>query len=91
MAKKIADTVTFELTLTKSLIEQLEALALTGMYGAERRDVIEHILSEEMRKLFLSGGFSSLRDRISQYPAKVNEDGGFIHQSSSPPAAFNEG
>ena len=75
MAKKISETISFELSLTKSLVEQLELLALTGMYGAERRDVIEHILSAEMRRLHASGEFSSLRNRINQYPAMAGNDG----------------
>jgi hypothetical protein len=72
MPKKIADTTGFEITLSKTLVEQLDKLALTGMYGAERRDVIEHILSEQIRRLFASGEFSSLRERITEYPAKAS-------------------
>lgn len=74
MPENIAASKKIQITLTKSLVDQLEALALTGMYGTQFQDVIEHILSEEVRRLRASGEFKDLRD-IKSYPAKGTDDG----------------
>jgi hypothetical protein len=73
MPENIADTDKVQIRLTKSLIEQLELLALTGMYGAQLGDVIQFILANEVRRLVASGEFSALRDRVKSYPAKGDE------------------
>ena len=72
--QKIAETEGFEITLTRSLIEQLDLLGLTGMYGSERSDVIAQLLSQEVRRLLTTGEYSNLRDRINEYPAKPTDN-----------------
>jgi uncharacterized membrane protein YqgA involved in biofilm formation len=74
MPKKIADTGPVQITLTKSLIDQLEALALTGMFGSSVQAVIEHILSQKLMKLRRSGEFPTL-NAPKVYPAKGEDDG----------------
>lgn len=73
MPENIVETERRQVRLTKSLIEQLELIALTGMYGAQFSDVIQVILTNEIRRMFASGEFSALRDRIKSHPAK-NDD-----------------
>ena len=75
MPENIAASKKVQITLTRSLLDQLEALGLTGMYGTQLKDVIEHILSEEVRRLKASGEFRDLRD-IKSYPAKGADDDG---------------
>jgi hypothetical protein len=74
MPENIADTEKRQIRLTKSLIEQLELLALTGMYGPQLGDVVQTILTNEVRRLFASGELSVLRDRVKSYPAKPDEN-----------------
>jgi uncharacterized membrane protein YqgA involved in biofilm formation len=74
MPKKISETDNIQITLTKSLIDQLEALALTGMFGSSVQAVIEHILSQKLMKLRASGEFASLRTP-KIYPARGGDDG----------------
>lgn len=73
MPENIAETEKKQIRLTKSLIEQLELLALTGMYGAQFSDVVQTLLANEVRRLFVSGEFSTLRDRVKSYPAKGDD------------------
>ena len=70
MPENIAETDKKQIRLTKSLIEQLELLALTGMYGAQFSDVVQTLLANEVRRLFATGELSTLRDRVKSYPAK---------------------
>jgi hypothetical protein len=73
MPENLVETDKRQIRLTKSLIEQLELIALTGMYGAQISDVIQVILSNEVRRMFASGEFSILRDRVRSYPAKGDD------------------
>jgi hypothetical protein len=73
MPENIVETEKRQIRLTKSLIEQLELIALTGMYGAQFSDVIQVMLTNEIRRMFASGEFSALRDRIKSYPAKSDD------------------
>jgi hypothetical protein len=75
MPRNIADVDSLQVTLTKSLVEQLELLALTGMYGAQLGDVIQAILANEVRRLIATGEFSALRDQVKSYTAKGDEAG----------------
>jgi hypothetical protein len=76
MPKNIAAVDSFQITLTRTLIEHLEILAGTGMYGAQLQDVIEDILSQEIRRLRAGGEFAELQ-KVRSYPAsnKGGEDG----------------
>ena len=59
--------------LPKSLIDQLEFLALTGLYGGpQAADVIQSILANEVPRLIASGEMKEL-GRVKLYPAK-NDD-----------------
>jgi hypothetical protein len=71
--RNIAAASGFQVTLSKTLIEQLEILALTGMYGTDLTSVIEHIASNELRNLMASGQFASLRN-LKSYPAAGGDD-----------------
>ena len=73
MPKNVAAVEGFQVTLTKSLIEQLDLLALTGMYGAHRQAVIEAIVSAEIRRLRSTGEFNDLRG-LKHYPAPSRAD-----------------
>lgn len=73
MPENLVETEKRQIRLTKSLIEQLELIALTGMYGAQFSDVIQVMLTNEIRRMFASGEFSTLRDRIKSYPAKSDD------------------
>jgi hypothetical protein len=75
MPENISASRKVQITLTRSLLDQLEALGLTGMYGTKLKDVIEHILSAEIRRLRASGEFKDLRD-IKSYPSKEADDDG---------------
>lgn len=70
MPENIVETEKVQIRLTKSLIEQLELLGRTGMYGPQLSDVIQIILATEVRRLFASGEFSNLRDRVTSYAVK---------------------
>ena len=71
--RNIAAANGFQVTLSKTLIDQLELLALTGMYGTDLTSVIEHIVSDEVRNLMVSGQFASLRN-LKSYPAAGGDD-----------------
>ena len=74
MPENISAPSKVQITLSRTLVDQLKALALTGMYGTQLKDVIEDILSAEVRRLRATGEFKDLRD-IKSYPAKgANDD-----------------
>jgi hypothetical protein len=75
MPENIVETEKKQLRLTKSLLEQLELIALTGMYGAQLSDVVQLILANEVRRLIATGELSRLRDQVRSYPAKGDERG----------------
>lgn len=60
----------FQITLTRSLCEQLEQLAQLGLYGPQVADVIEDLLSQEVRRLITSGDLAKLLERAKIYPAR---------------------
>ncbi len=66
----------FQITLTQTLLDELEKLALTGVFGATVQDVIETLCSQEVRRLVTSGDLAKLLERIRIYPDKEAEDGG---------------
>ncbi len=71
--RNIAAASGFQVTLSKTLIEQLEIIALTGMYGTDLTSVIEHITSNEVRSLMASGQLANLRN-LKSYPATGGDD-----------------
>jgi hypothetical protein len=75
MPENLVETEKRQIRLTKSLIEQIETLALTGLYGAQFSDVVQTILSNELRRLFASGELNILRDRVKSHPAKGEDIG----------------
>lgn len=74
MPENVVETDRVQLKLPRSLIEQLELLGQTGLFGAQLGDVIGTILANEIRRMIVTGEFSTLRDRVRAYPAKA-EDG----------------
>jgi hypothetical protein len=72
MPENISETDKVQMRLPKSLIDQLDSLALLGLYGSQRVDVIQTILGNEVRRLIVSGELKEF-SLVKIYPTK-NED-----------------
>lgn len=59
--KNTVESVRFEITTTRRVLEDLEALAATEYYGKNRNEAAEEILRTHLRQLISSGELDRLR------------------------------
>lgn len=63
------------LTLTPGVVEQLERITATNLYGKNANETAAQILSQEIRRLILSGELERLLAARPLNPSERTDDG----------------